>query len=53
VTAIGGLVLALRQARSLSWLLAVSLPVLVAGLVVIVSRMVPQFRVMQGADRRW
>src|SRR5882757_8867920 len=38
VTAIGGLVLALRQARSLSWLLAVSLPVLVAGLVVIVSR---------------
>ena len=47
VTAIGGLILALRQARSLSWLLAVSLPILVAGLVLVVFRMVPQFRAMQ------
>ncbi|MGA0566576.1 ABC transporter ATP-binding protein [Rathayibacter sp. KR2-224] len=45
--AIGGIVLAVRQSVSLSWLIAVAVPVLliVAGLVI--SRMVPLFRSYQ------
>ncbi|WP_454048573.1 ABC transporter ATP-binding protein [Cellulomonas sp. Marseille-Q8402] len=46
--AIGGVVMALRQDVGLSWLIAVSVPVLllIAGLVI--SRMVPLFRSYQG-----
>lgn len=46
--AIGGVVMALRQDVGLSWLIAVSVPVLllIAGL--IISRMVPLFRSFQG-----
>ena len=45
--AIGGIIMALRQNVGLSWLIAVSVPalLLVAGLVI--SRMVPLFRVYQ------
>jgi ATP-binding cassette subfamily B protein len=45
--AIGGIILAVRQSVSLSWLIAVAVPVLliVAGLVI--SRMVPLFRSYQ------
>jgi len=42
-----GVVMAMRQDRGLSWLLAVSLPLLMIFLGIIVSRMVPQFRLMQ------
>ena len=42
-----GVFMAMRQDLGLSWLLAVSLPVLMIILGVIVSRMVPQFRLMQ------
>ncbi|MBO3662568.1 ABC transporter ATP-binding protein [Microbacterium stercoris] len=46
--AIGGVFMALRQDVGLSWIIGVSVPVLllVAGL--IISRMVPGFRAMQG-----
>ncbi len=42
-----GMFMAMRQDSGLSWLLAVSLPLLVIFLGIIVSRMVPQFRLMQ------
>ncbi|MFE4544370.1 ABC transporter ATP-binding protein [Arthrobacter sp. NPDC056727] len=44
---IGGVVMAVRQDAQLSWLIAVSVPVLLAGVGVIISRMVPLFRLMQ------
>ncbi|SFT55185.1 ABC transporter ATP-binding protein [Arthrobacter sp. ov118] len=44
---IGGVVMATRQDLQLSWLIAVSVPVLLAGVGIIVSRMVPLFRLMQ------
>ena len=46
--AVGGIILAIRQSASLSWLIAVAVPVLliVAGL--LISRMVPLFRRFQG-----
>ncbi|HLJ07242.1 MAG TPA: ABC transporter ATP-binding protein [Acidimicrobiia bacterium] len=47
VTAVGGVILAVRQDGGLAWLLAVALPVLVLSLWAVVSRMIPQFRVMQ------
>jgi len=47
VTAIGGVILAVRQDGGLAWLLAVALPVLVLSLWAVVSRMIPQFRLMQ------
>ncbi len=42
-----GMFMAMRQDRGLSWLLAVSLPLLMIFLGFVVSRMVPQFRLMQ------
>ena len=47
VTVVGGVVMALRQDTGLSWLLAVSMPVLLACVMLIASRMVPLFRLMQ------
>jgi ATP-binding cassette subfamily B protein len=47
IMAVGGIVMALREDLGLSWLVAVSVIVLVAAIGVIVSRMVPQFRRMQ------
>jgi ATP-binding cassette subfamily B multidrug efflux pump len=47
VTVVGGTVMALRQDSGLVWLLFVSMPILVLALTAVVSRMVPQFRVMQ------
>jgi ATP-binding cassette subfamily B multidrug efflux pump len=47
ITCIGGIVMALRTDVGLSWILTVSIPVLVAGIGLVVSRMVPQFRLMQ------
>ncbi|MCE3294160.1 MAG: multidrug transporter ATP-binding protein [Arthrobacter sp.] len=44
---IGGVVMAVRQDAQLSWLIAVSVPVLLAGIAVIIRRMVPLFRQMQ------
>jgi len=47
ITLVGGVVLALREDVGLSWVLTVSIPVLVASIGFVISRMVPQFRVMQ------
>ncbi|WP_371163978.1 ABC transporter ATP-binding protein [Buchananella felis] len=45
--AIGGVVLALRQDAKLSWLLAISVPLLLGIMGLIVARMVPAFRTFQ------
>ena len=47
ITAIGGVVMAIREDGGLSWILTVSIPVLVVCILSVVSRMVPQFRKMQ------
>ena len=44
---IGGVIMAIRQDLQLSWLIAVSVPVLLAAVGSIIIRMVPLFRVMQ------
>src|SRR5690606_33274940 len=45
--AIGGVIMALQQDVGLSWLMAVSIPVLLVAVIGIMSRMVPLFRRMQ------
>ena len=47
IMCIGGIVMALREDPGLSWLVAVSVPVLAGAIGVIVVRMVPRFRRMQ------
>ena len=47
ILCIGGIVLAIQQDVQMSWLIAVSVPVLLICVVLIISRMVPQFRRMQ------
>ncbi|HNM77629.1 MAG TPA: ABC transporter ATP-binding protein [Tepidiformaceae bacterium] len=47
ITVVFGVFMAMRQDVGMSWLLAVSLPVLVAILSVVISKMVPKFRLMQ------
>ncbi|GAB3309938.1 ATP-binding cassette domain-containing protein [Epidermidibacterium keratini] len=47
ITAVGGLVMALREDAGLSWLLLISVPALAIAVGLIVWRMVPQFRLMQ------
>ncbi|MBP2471735.1 ATP-binding cassette subfamily B protein [Crossiella equi] len=47
IMCVGGVVMALREDVGLSWLLLVCVPVLVAAILLIVSRTVPEFRKMQ------
>ncbi|WP_291043803.1 ABC transporter ATP-binding protein [Herbiconiux sp.] len=47
ILAVGGVILALQQDLELSWIIAVSVPVLLIALSLIIVRMVPQFRRMQ------
>ncbi|HZC73733.1 MAG TPA: ABC transporter ATP-binding protein [Jatrophihabitans sp.] len=47
IMGVGGVIMAIRQDVGLSWLLAVSVPVLGVLISQIVRRMVPQFRLMQ------
>ncbi|MDQ1425179.1 MAG: ATP-binding cassette, subfamily multidrug efflux pump [Acidimicrobiaceae bacterium] len=47
LTAVGGVVLALRQDAGLAWLLGICLPVLLVSVLLVIARMVPQFRRMQ------
>ncbi|MCZ2108172.1 MAG: ABC transporter ATP-binding protein/permease [Dehalococcoidia bacterium] len=47
ITVVFGVIMAMRQDLGMSWLLGISLPLLVIILTVIVSRMIPQFRLMQ------
>lgn len=44
---IGGIIMAIRLDVGLSWIIAVSVPVLLIAVTLIVSRMVPLFRLMQ------
>ena len=44
---VGGVLMAMREDLGLSWLLAVSVPALVLVIALVVSRMLPGFRVMQ------
>jgi ATP-binding cassette subfamily B protein len=47
ILAVGGVIMAMQQDLGLSWLMAVSVPVLLVSIGFIVSRMVPLFRLMQ------
>lgn len=47
IVVVFGVFMAMRQDVGMSWLLGVSLPVLVVILSIVVSKMVPQFRMMQ------
>ncbi len=44
---VGGIIMAIREDLGLSWLIAVTVPVLAVLLGLIISRMVPSFRLMQ------
>lgn len=48
IMCVGGIVMAIRQDASLSWLLLISVPVLALSNFLIVTRMLPIFRRMQG-----
>jgi ATP-binding cassette subfamily B protein len=47
ITAIGGIVMALREDVGLSWILTVSVPVLAIAVGSVIRKMIPQFRIMQ------
>ncbi|HET6215215.1 MAG TPA: ABC transporter ATP-binding protein, partial [Micromonosporaceae bacterium] len=47
IMCVGGVIMALREDIGLSWLMLVSVPVLAVAIGLIISRMVPQFRLMQ------
>jgi ATP-binding cassette subfamily B multidrug efflux pump len=47
IMCVGGVIMALREAVGLSWLMGISVPVLVLSIGLIIRRMVPQFRSMQ------
>ncbi|GIF49282.1 ATP-binding cassette subfamily B protein [Asanoa ferruginea] len=47
ITAVGGVILALREDVGLSWLMLVAVPVLAIAIGLIIRRMVPTFRKMQ------
>lgn len=47
ILAVGGVIMAMRQDLGLSWLMAVSVPVLLVSIGLIITRMVPLFRLMQ------
>ena len=47
ILSIGGVIMAIRQDLELSWLIAVSVPVLLVAVGLIIVRMVPLFRKMQ------
>ena len=45
---VGGVIMALREDVGLSWLVAVAVPLLAVAILLVVRRMVPLFRQMQG-----
>jgi len=47
IMCIGGVIMALREDVGLSWLVGVSVPVLIVSIGLIIRKMVPQFRAMQ------
>ncbi|MBX6356894.1 MAG: ABC transporter ATP-binding protein [Micromonosporaceae bacterium] len=47
IMCVGGVIMALQEDVGLSWLMVVSVPVMVAAIGLILRRMIPQFRAMQ------
>ena len=47
IMCVGGVIMALRENVGLSWLVGVSVPVLIVSIGLIIRKMVPQFRAMQ------
>ena len=47
IMCVGGVIMAIRQDRMLSWLLVVSVPMLIVSISLIIRRMIGQFRLMQ------
>jgi ATP-binding cassette subfamily B protein len=47
IMCVGGVLMAMREGFGLSWLLAISVPVLLVAISLIISRMIPLFRKMQ------
>lgn len=47
IMSIGGIIMALQQDVGLSWLMLVSVPVLLGGMLLIVRELIPAFRAMQ------
>ena len=47
ITCVGGIVMAIREDAGLSWIMVVSIPLLVGAIGLVVTRMIPQFRLMQ------
>ncbi|HEY4216722.1 MAG TPA: ABC transporter ATP-binding protein [Gemmatimonadaceae bacterium] len=47
ILAVGGVIMAMKLDAGLSWLMAVSVPVLMISLGLVIARMVPLFRLMQ------
>ena len=48
IMCVGGIIMALRQDLNLSWILGISVPLLVVSMGFLIARMVPGVRVMQG-----
>lgn len=48
IMCVGGIIMALRQDLNLSWILGISVPLLVVSMGFLIARMVPGFRVMLG-----
>lgn len=48
IMAIGGIILAYREDKALTWVFAVAIPVLAIVIVMIASKMIPLFRLVQG-----
>jgi ATP-binding cassette, subfamily B, multidrug efflux pump len=49
ISMIGGIIMALKQDVSMSWLVGVSVPILLVAVGLIIRQMLPQFRIMQTA----
>jgi ATP-binding cassette, subfamily B, multidrug efflux pump len=49
ISMVGGIIMALRQDVSMSWLVGVSVPILVIAVGLVIRQMLPQFRIMQDA----
>ncbi|WP_137726411.1 ABC transporter ATP-binding protein [Prescottella subtropica] len=47
IMCVGGIIMAIRQDAGLSWVLAVSVPLLALTMIVLITKLVPEFRTMQ------
>lgn len=47
IMCVGGIIMAVREDAGLSWILAVSVPLLALTMIVMISKLVPSFRTMQ------